>query len=137
MATFREPEDPLPQPPPVEQSTDPADEPLIDLTHHLDDAGWDGQFRAAGGGDLQCLSCHEHFPASSQHADHVSRLEGASDPSDMLLVVPVVCPICAAAGTWVAGYGPEASAEDADALRALQRDPAEGIDPSEPTPGVR
>ncbi|RMH79832.1 MAG: HNH endonuclease [Actinomyces sp.] len=43
--------------------------------------------------------------------DHV-RLEGASDPADLQLVVFARCPECGAQGALVLGYGPNASEAD-------------------------
>ena len=65
----------------------------------------------------------------------MTRLEGASDPADQLIVVPLACPVCGARGTFVAHYGPEASLEEADVLAVLSRAPSEagGV---EPTPGI-
>jgi hypothetical protein len=48
------------------------------------------------------------------------RLEGASDPADMLAVVALECGVCNASGTMVLGYGPAAADADSDVLRALQ-----------------
>jgi hypothetical protein len=51
------------------------------------------------------------------------RLEGASDPADMLAAVAATCPTCGTRGVLVANYGPEAMIEDADVLRALESPP--------------
>ena len=48
------------------------------------------------------------------------RLEGASDPDDMLAVVALACPACGTQGTVVLGFGPNATAEDSDVLKALR-----------------
>jgi len=48
------------------------------------------------------------------------RLEGASDPDDMLAVVALTCPACGTDGTVVLGYGPNGTAEDGDVLKALR-----------------
>ncbi len=123
---------------PAAPSPVPADTPLREVTDDLDRSGHPGQFQALEGGELRCLTCGEHFPAAEESADRVTRLEGASDPSDMAIIVPMQCPHCATRGTLVASYGPEASAAEADVLVALQRDPAAGAHPQdEPTPGVR
>ena len=98
------------------------DTPLHEVTDALDQRGHDGQFEALEGGEIACLTCGRHFPASGQSADRATRLEGDSDPSDMTMVVPVTCPHCHTAGALIARYGPEASAADADVLVALPRD---------------
>jgi hypothetical protein len=102
-------------------ATTAADTSLTSVMHDFDAVGHDGQFAARDGALLLCLTCHEEFPAAGQRADDVRRLEGASDPADMVMVVPVRCPHCGTAGTLTAHYGPEASAEEADVLVALDR----------------
>ena len=49
------------------------------------------------------------------------RLEGASDPDDMLVLAAVVCPQCSTRGFLVLNYGPSASAEDAAILGQLEQ----------------
>lgn len=102
------------------------DTPLHEVTDALDRWGHDGQFEALEGGDIACRTCGRHFPASGQSADHATRLEGDSDPSDMTMVVPITCPRCHTTGALIARYGPEASAADADVLVALPRDAHRG-----------
>lgn len=123
-------------PEPRETQPDPDDVALSAVDAHLQEDGYQGQFRALEGGELLCLTCRGTFPASSRRADQVSRIEGASDPADMLVVIPVVCPVCDASGSLVANYGPESSLEEAQVLRAMEREPAEGDDLDEPTPGI-
>ena len=55
------------------------------------------------------------------------RVEGASDPSDMQLVVGMTCPVCLTSGVVVLGYGPAASELDQQFLAAL--DDSVAIDP--------
>lgn len=102
----------------------PVGQSLGRVIHERGGAG-DGQFQAADGGDIRCLTCRRTFPADSQRADDVDRVEGASDPADMTLVLDVACPDCGAAGSLVLRYGPEASAEEADVLVALRRTPSD------------
>src|SRR5690349_5135841 len=101
----------------------PTDTPLGEVVDDLDGEGFDGQFRSEAGGQIRCLTCQRTFDASAVEADEVARLEGVSDPADMTMVVPVTCPSCGTAGTLVLGYGPDASAEDADVVRAVSRRP--------------
>jgi len=120
---------------PTPSSADPADDDqavaatdttLSSVTHDFDEVGHGGQFAARDGAAILCLNCRQEFPAAGQRADDVRRLEGASDPADMVMVVPVECPHCGTAGTLTAHYGPEASAEEAEVLVALERTPSEG-----------
>ena len=57
------------------------------------------------------------------------RLEGASDPDDLALVVATNCPICGAPATLVLSYGPHASDQDSDIVLALRR--SHGATPSD------
>ncbi len=102
-------------------ATTAADTSLSSVMNDFDAVGHDGQFVAREGALLLCLTCHEELPAAGQNADDMRRLEGASDPADMVMVVPVRCPHCGTAGTLTAHYGPEASAEEAEVLLALDR----------------
>lgn len=123
---------------PPHDSPDPVDTPLNEVVDGLAEAGFDGQFRSVEGGRIQCLTCRSTFEAAEQRADAITRLEGASDPADMLMIIPVRCPSCGASGTLVLGYGPDASPEDTDVIRVLRRTPGEsGADGGEPPAGGR
>jgi hypothetical protein len=63
--------------------------------------------------------CCDTTPAADLPIDSLYRIEGASDPGDMAIVVAFTCPHCSSQDTMVLRYGPEASAEDADVLVAL------------------
>ena len=123
-------------PPTPQPETSDGDSPLAEVLDNLDGDGFEGQFRAIEGGEIKCLSCRRIFPAGVTPADRVTRLEGESDPADMVMVVPVRCPACRARGTLVLGYGPDSSPEDSDVLVALARSPGEGVTDGPPTPGV-
>ena len=109
----------------------PTDEPLASAQADVERAGGvdEAQFGAAAGARVHCFTCGREFAASTVDASAARRLEGVSDPADMLLLVPVACPHCGASGSLTLGYGPEATLEDADVLRALERNPS-----SSPTP---
>jgi hypothetical protein len=81
--------------------------------------GYRGQFRVLERGRLQCLTCRQEFPASEPAVGRLQRLEGPTDPADMVAVVGLTCPRCNTRGTVVLSYGPEASLEDSDVLVAL------------------
>lgn len=68
---------------------------------------------------LTCGSCGiesavERFDVIEDH-----RLEGASDPDDMVLVVGATCPECLTAGAIIVAFGPLASEVDSDIVQAL------------------
>jgi hypothetical protein len=100
----------------------PRDDTTTGVLRALADAGFDAQFLPGERpGTLHCRSCGSDAEAASFEVVEERRLEGASDPDDMVLVVAVRCPVCAAPGSLVLGYGPDASPEDADVVAALQR----------------
>ena len=97
---------------------------ITDVLHTLESDGYVGQFRARSGALLECATCHELTRAGTIGVDQMRRLEGASDPDDMLVVAALTCPSCGTRGTVVLGYGPISSAEDADVVAALDEAPA-------------
>ena len=105
------------------ESEAPTDTPLITVLRQFEQEGFSGQFQAVEGPALLCLTCRHESPISSVDANRITRLEGASDPSDMLAVIPVECAECGTKGTLVSNFGPEATIEEADLLTALDRTP--------------
>lgn len=97
-----------------------ADTPLLEVLGGFEADGYAGQFDSRPGGRIHCFSCGQDFPAVRCHDGDIRRLEGASDPADMLAVVPVRCPNCATLGVLITNYGPEASAADAEVLVELE-----------------
>ncbi len=89
--------------------------------------GYESQFGAREGGRIRCFTCRSDMDPDEVAVDEIRRMEGASDPADMVAVLPVTCPRCGARGTLVLGYGPEASLEDSEVLAAVP-------DPSGPPP---
>src|SRR6187401_2549475 len=99
---------------PTHPTSDPTDEALSSVIAGRaggSDCG-DGQFQAVAGGEILCLTCRERFGADTQRADDIDRVEGASDPADMAMVLPVRCPHCDTTGALVVRYGPEASEDE-------------------------
>ncbi len=83
-------------------------------------SGFDADFSSRDDSVIECLTCGTMLPASQYTIVSLRRLEGASDPDDMMAVVAVTCPTCGAQGVLVLGYGPMASAQDSDILVALR-----------------
>lgn len=96
------------------------DETIVDVLGQLEALGFTGQFKPCQRGQVECLTCHRLSPADDTVFRHFRRLEGASDPDDMLAVVGLACPHCNAQGTAVLGYGPEAAAADTEVLQLLE-----------------
>jgi hypothetical protein len=100
---------------------------LAEVVDAYASAGFVGSFRAVRDGRITCLACRSMLDAATLRPVSMRRLEGASDPADMLAIVALVCPVCAARGTLVLGYGPDATAEDSDVLPALLSAPPPSI----------
>jgi hypothetical protein len=84
----------------------------------LERLGFTGQFGVRSG-SLRCFACGHDFAPRDAVVAELRRLEGASDPDDMLAVLALTCPECGTRGTLVLTYGPEASREHSEVLAAL------------------
>jgi hypothetical protein len=102
-------------------------ETLLDVLNEAAEAGFTAQFIARPDGLVECVECGAVSPTSEFVVDGYRRLEGVSDPADMLLVAWVRCPSCGAQGTLTLGYGPNASEADASILHGFD---LHGADPS-------
>lgn len=87
----------------------------------LSEEGFDASFTPLEEppGSVRCGTCGQASPAGSFEVADERRLEGASDPDDMVLIVAATCPACGARGAMVLAYGPEASAADSDVVAAM------------------
>ena len=92
---------------------------LLEVLDELRADGYDGTMWVAGDGKLRCEHCRAEIEPSEFRVDSIRRLEGASDPDDMVAVVAGVCGRCGMKGTLVVHYGPEAAAEEMEALMQL------------------
>ena len=86
---------------------------LLSILTSFEDQGFTAQLIPAGNASVQCGVCNETSPASAFEVSAMRRLEGASDPDDMLTIIGARCPRCSSAGALILGYGPNASQEDA------------------------
>lgn len=82
--------------------------------------GFCAQFVAVDMGAMRCGACGTESAAGTYAVETIRRLEGASEPDEMMSVVAGVCPRCGARGTAVLGYGPGSSPEDAAVSLALR-----------------
>ena len=98
------------------------DETIVEVLAKLEREGFVGQFVPRDGAEVECLQCHRRWPADKTALRDLRRLEGASDPADMVAVVGLQCPLCGHRGTAVLSYGPEASGVDIEVLAQLEDD---------------
>jgi hypothetical protein len=92
---------------------------LREVLSRYESRGFTGQFGTRDGGAVRCFACAREFAPGDAELETLHRLEGASDPADMLAVLPLSCPHCGVRGTLVLNFGPEASLEDSEVLAAL------------------
>ena len=105
--------------PPTEAGAPSDYTTLQDVLREYAEGGWDGEVDAREGGDVRFRRCGHEAPASELEVVSVRRMEGASDPADMLAVVGTPCPRCGDRAVLVLHYGPAAGPEDSDVLAAL------------------
>jgi hypothetical protein len=97
-----------------------TDRTILEVLGELEAMGFTGQFVPRDGAQVECVACHLLSPADETVLRHLERLEGASDPDDMMAVVGLACPHCGAQGTAVLSYGPEAAPLDVEVLQSFE-----------------
>jgi hypothetical protein len=100
----------------------PDDESLASVLAGLQNGGFGGNLRRSGS-DVVCGTCQSVLRPDELLVHRLRRLEGASDPADMLAVVAATCPGCGTDGTLVLGFGPSADPDDGALLVALDVPP--------------
>ena len=108
---------------------DPGDVPLVDVLEAYAQGGFDSSFVVTDDSRLECVECGTVSAPADVSMGSLRRLEGASDPDDMVAVVALTCPACGAHGTAVLGFGPMATLQDSDVLKALRDDRADETAP--------
>lgn len=104
-----------------------TDTTVVEVLRKFAAAGWTTNFVAEPDAAFRCTSCDSISPVVDADIGAQHRVEGASDPADMQLVVGMTCPVCQTGGVMVLGYGPAASERDEDIVVALHD--GEVIDP--------
>ena len=92
---------------------------LVEVLASLEAAGYRSQFAVTEDGLVQCGSCGARSDPHLLRVLEMRRLEGASDPDDMVAVVATTCPSCRCEGTIVMGYGVNATGGEPAVARAL------------------
>ena len=97
-------------------------------------AGFDAQFAATDDGQVHCYACGADAEPSAVELHSLRRLEGASDPADMLAVAAVSCPSCGKKGVLVLNYGPDTTPGESDVLLGLEDRRDSDVLPAAQTP---
>jgi hypothetical protein len=82
--------------------------------------GYESDMVPLEGGRVRCVHCRSVVDARDLRVVAIRRLEGASDPDDMSMIIAVDCPICEEGATLVFNYGPSMGEAEQDVLMALQ-----------------
>ena len=119
----------------VEPSAEATDEAtLTAVLASYESAGFDAQLAATDEGQVHCYSCGANAAPQQVELHSLRRLEGASDPADMLAVAAVTCPSCAVRGVLVLNYGPDTTRGESDVLIGLEDRRDDDVLPSAQTP---
>ena len=118
----------------AESNIDHPDVTVIDILTLYISAGYDRDAFVADGG-LRCGQCNHLTPDSRVEVESLRRLEGASDPADMVGVIALTCPACGAKCTAVLKYGPGASEDEVAVWRHANDVRGEGVLPGHMAPG--
>lgn len=109
------------------ESMSAGDDSVVKVLEQFRAAGWGVNHLVGDQGTVECGECGvvssaDQIAVAAQH-----RVEGASDPDDMQIVLGFPCPACGAGGAIVAAYGPTGSENDLDFMSKL--DYSDAADP--------
>ncbi|MEP7201161.1 MAG: hypothetical protein ABI894_01045 [Ilumatobacteraceae bacterium] len=107
----------------------PGDVPMTDVLEAYAQGGFDSSFVVSDDSKLECVECGVISEPADVSMSSLRRLEGASDPDDMVAVVAITCPACGAKGTAVLGFGPMATLQDSEVLKELRDDRSDATAP--------
>jgi hypothetical protein len=100
----------------------PTPATLMEVVEAAKQRGMGAEFSVTGA-EIHCAACGTDSTPESMSREWVHRLEGASDPDELLSVSALTCPACGAKGLLVLPYGPAADEHEAGVSRRLP-DPA-------------
>jgi len=92
---------------------------LLEILGAFNGEGFTDDFASRPGGVVECGRCHAPHRADTLELHRLERLEGDSDPAEMLAVCALECPNCGTRGTLVLSFGPESTREDDEVLKLL------------------
>ncbi len=102
---------------------------MTDVLEAYAQGGFDSSFVVSDDSKLECVECGVISEPADVSMSSLRRLEGASDPDDMVAVVAITCPACGAKGTAVLGFGPMATLQDSEVLKELRDDRSDATAP--------
>lgn len=96
----------------------PTPATLIEVVDAARRNGIDTEF-IVNGDLIRCGTCEHEAEPERVRRDWLHRLEGTSDPDELLSVSAIACPSCGGRGLLVLPYGPAANADEATVSRRL------------------
>jgi hypothetical protein len=93
---------------------------LLDALNAAAAEGFVHQFMIDQTGEIRCVSGEHRIKPDEITPVRWWRLEGPTDPDDMLMVTSFSCPRCGVRGSITLAYGPHASATDMAVATSLQ-----------------
>jgi hypothetical protein len=117
---------------PIDETSDETT--LTAVLASYESAGFDGQFAATEEGRVHCYSCGADADPASVELHSLRRLEGASDPDDMLAVAAISCATCDEKGVLVLNYGPNTTPGESTVLLGLEDRRDDDVLPGAQTP---
>lgn len=105
-----------------ESQPDETDESAVSVLEDFANEGWATNHIVRSDGAIECGACGEQSSADRWAVGAQHRIEGASDPDALQLIVGVSCPHCEDQGALVLGYGPNASTDESDVMLRFDLD---------------
>ena len=107
---------------------------LIEVLHGYEEAGWTTIFGVLDDGSVRCGACDTVTAPSELEVHSLRRMEGASDPADMLAVLAIRCRACGGGGVVVVNFGPEMTEGQVRLLRCAEDRRFDGLTPPAAAP---
>jgi hypothetical protein len=92
---------------------------LLEVVEAAKQRGLRAEFTVAADALVHCSACGHDASPDTLSREWMHRLEGTSDPDELLTVSAVTCPACGAKGLLVLPFGPAADAREGDVARRL------------------
>ena len=93
---------------------------LVDILAEFAADGYVENFTVTGDGKIRCSCCGQIDEPEDMSMHALRRLEGASDPDDMVAALALSCPKCGAKGAVVVKYGPGSTEAELAVLNAVE-----------------
>ena len=97
----------------------PSPASLLEVVEAAKQRGLRAEFTVTENSMVHCNACGNDLAPESLSRDWMHRLEGTSDPDELLSVSALTCPTCGAKGLLVLPFGPAADASEGDVARRL------------------